>query len=81
MSFNEKIVASNAQMGASLVGPIYDGGLWRINIGSQESDEYKWIGTNKDWMRGKTGGVGLVIKSDMECQRIISDSEDVYMSS
>ena len=31
------------------------------------SDEYKWIGTNRDWMRGKTGGVGFVIKSDMEC--------------
>ena len=27
-------------------------------------------------MRGKTGGVGFVIKSDMECQRIICDSED-----
>ena len=25
------------------------------------SDEYKWIGTNRDWMRGKTGGVGFVI--------------------
>ena len=38
------------------------------------SDEYKWIGTNRDWMRGKTGGVGFVIKSDMECQWIICDS-------
>ena len=28
-------------------------------------------------MRGKTGGVGFVIKSDMECQRIIGDSEDI----
>ena len=28
-------------------------------------------------MRGKTGGVGFVIKSDIECQRIICDSEDV----
>ena len=33
------------------------------------------FGTNIDWMRGKTGGVGFVIKSDMECQRIICDSE------
>ena len=41
------------------------------------SDEYTWIGTNRDWMRGKTGGVGFVIKSDMECQRIIFDSEDI----
>ena len=31
------------------------------------SDEYKWIGTNRDWMRGKTGGAGFVIKSDIEC--------------
>ena len=41
------------------------------------SDEYKRIGTNRDWMRGKTGGVVFVIKSDMECQRIIRDSEDI----
>ena len=41
------------------------------------SDEYKWIGTNRDWMRGKTVGVGFVIKSDIECQRISCDSEDV----
>ena len=40
------------------------------------SDEYKWVGTNRDWMRGKTAGVGFVIKSDMECQRILlCDSE------
>ena len=41
------------------------------------SDEYKWIGANIYWMRGKTGGVWFVIKSDMECQRIICDSEDI----
>ena len=28
-------------------------------------------------MRGKTGGIGFVIKSGMECQRIICDSEDI----
>ena len=43
------------------------------------SDEYKWIGTNRYWMRGKTGVVGFVIKSDMECQRIICDSEDICL--
>ena len=41
------------------------------------ANEYKWIGTNRDWMRGKTSGVGFVIKSDMECQRIICNSEDI----
>ena len=41
------------------------------------SEEYKWIGTNRDWMRGKTGGVWFVMKSDIECQRIICDSEDI----
>ena len=35
------------------------------------SEEYKWIGTNRDWIRGKTGGVDFVINSDMECQRIL----------
>ena len=30
-----------------------------------------------EWMGGKTGGVAFVIKSDMECQRIICDSEDI----
>ena len=28
-------------------------------------------------MRGKTGGVGFVIKSDMKYKRIICDSEDI----
>ena len=28
-------------------------------------------------MRGKTVGMGFVIKSDMECQRIICDSEGI----
>ena len=41
------------------------------------SDEYNWIGTNRYWMRGKPGGVGFVIKNDMECQRIIYDTEDI----
>ena len=27
------------------------------------SDE--WVGTNRDWRRGKSGGVGFVIKSEM----------------
>ena len=30
-------------------------------------DEYKWIGTNRDWMKGKTGGVGFTIKRSLEC--------------
>ena len=41
------------------------------------SDEYKWVGTNRGWMRGKSCGVGFVIKSEMECRKISCDSEDV----
>ena len=55
---------------------IYETGL-NGNAYVEVSDEYKWIGTNIDWMRGKTGGVGFVIKSDIECQRIICNSEDI----
>ena len=40
-------------------------------------DEHKWIGTNRDWMKGKTGGVGFIIKRSLECERIICESEDV----
>ena len=40
-------------------------------------DEYKWIGTNRDWMKGKTGGVGFIIKSSLECERVFCESEDV----
>ena len=40
-------------------------------------DEYKLIGTNRDWMKGKTGGVGFIIKRSLECGRVICDSEDV----
>ena len=38
---------------------------------------YKWIGTNRDWVKGKTGGVGFIIKRDLECKRISCDSEDI----
>ena len=39
-------------------------------------DDYKWIRTNRDWITGKTGGVGFVIKNDISgCQRILCDSE------
>ena len=42
------------------------------------SDEYKWVGTNRAWTRGKSGGVCFVIKSEMECQKISCDSEGVF---
>ena len=35
-------------------------------------DEHKWIGTNRDWMKGNTGVVGFIIKRSLECE-----SEDV----
>ena len=40
-------------------------------------DRYTWIGTNRDWVEGKTGGVGFIIKRDLECKRISCDSEDI----
>ena len=40
-------------------------------------DEYKWFGTNRDWMKRKTGGVGFIIKSSLECEMIICESVDV----
>ena len=40
-------------------------------------DEHEWIGTNRDWMKGKTGGVGFIIKRSLECERVICESEDV----
>ena len=39
-------------------------------------DEHKWIGTNSDWMKGKTGGVCFIIKRSLECERVICESED-----
>ena len=38
-------------------------------------DRYTWIGTNRDWVKGKTGGVGFIIKRDLECKGISCDSE------
>ena len=38
-------------------------------------DRYTWIGTNRDWVEGKTGGVGFIIKRDLECKRISCDSK------
>ena len=40
-------------------------------------DEYKWIGTHIDWMKGKTGGVGFIIKRSLKCERLIYESGDV----
>ena len=40
-------------------------------------DRYKWIGTNRDWVKGKPGGVDFIIKRDLECRRIRCDSEDI----
>ena len=40
-------------------------------------DRYNWIGTNRDWVKGKTGDVGFIIKCDLECKRISCDSEDI----
>ena len=40
-------------------------------------DRYTWIGTNRDWVKGKTVGVGFIIKRDLECKRISCDSEDI----
>ena len=37
----------------------------------------KWIGTNRDWMKGKTGGMGFIIKRSLECERVICENEDV----
>ena len=40
-------------------------------------DEYNWIGKNRDWMKGKTGGVVFIIKRSLECERVICESEGV----
>ena len=40
-------------------------------------DKYKWFVTNRDWVKGKTGGVGLIIKCDLECKKISCDSEEI----
>ena len=40
-------------------------------------DEYKWIWANRDWMKGKSRGVGFIIKRSLECENVICESEDV----
>ena len=40
--------------------------------------QYKWNGTNRDWMKGKkTGGVGFIMERYLECKRISCDSENI----
>ena len=43
---------------------INETGLNRLNGNEyvEVGDEHKWIGTNIDWIKGKTGGVGFIIK-------------------
>ena len=38
-------------------------------------DRYTWIGTNRDLIKRRTGGVGFIIKRDLECKRISRDRE------
>ena len=40
-------------------------------------DRYTWIGRNRDWVKGKTGCAGFIIKPDLKCKRISCDSEDI----
>ena len=35
------------------------------------------VGTHRDWMKRKTGGVGLIIKRSLEYEKVICESEDV----
>ena len=42
-------------------------------------DRYTWIGTNRDRVKGKTGGVGFIIKRDLECKRIGCDSKYICL--
>ena len=40
-------------------------------------DRHKWIGTNRDGMKGNTVYVGFIIKRDLECRGISCESEDI----
>ena len=40
-------------------------------------DRYTWIGTNRDRVKGKTGGVGFIIKCDLDVKGC--DSEDICL--
>ena len=48
-----------------------------INENGLNGNEYKWIRTNREWIKGKTGGVGFIIKRSLECERVICESENV----
>ena len=47
---------------------------WFVEV----SNLYRWVGTNRDWSKGKSGGAGFILKHDIRYERVMCDCEDIY---
>ena len=41
------------------------------------SNLYRWVGTNRDWSKGKSGGAGFIMKKDIRYEQVMCDCEDI----
>ena len=48
------------------------------------SDDYvevsnldRWVGTNRDWSKSKSGGTGFILKLDLRYERVMCECEDI----
>ena len=40
---------------------------------------HRWVGTNRYWSNGKSGGAGFILKSDIIYEWVICDCEDISL--
>ena len=40
---------------------------------------YRWVDTNRDWVKGKAGGTAFIMKSDIRYERVMCDYEDISL--
>ena len=63
---------------------MYDCDICAINETGLNGDEYvevsnlyRWVGTNRDWSKGKSGGAGIIMKKDIRYEQVMCDCEDI----
>ena len=43
------------------------------------SDRYSWFAANREWIEGRSGGAGIIIKKGIRCEEMIDKMESVCL--
>ena len=38
---------------------------------------YRWVVTNRDWSKGKSGGADFIMKNNIRYEQVMRDCEDI----